>query len=487
MTFVSYAFWLFLSGVLVSTWVVPARFRNVLLLLASYAFYCFWDWRFLGVLVALTVIDFLVSHRIAATADGVHRKRLLMLSIGTTIGALGFFKYFDFFIGELSTLLHRLGASPAASPLGVVLPLGISYYAFTTLGYVVDVYRGSVPPVKRFTDYALFIAYFPKLVAGPIERAGGFLQQVSSPRRVTRDDFEVGFVLVLWGLIWKLVLADNFAIIVNGVYSHATSGLTGPEIWTATYAYAFQIYGDFWGYSAIALGVSRWLGFRLIVNFRTPYLARNPSEFWSRWHISLSTWLRDYVFLPLNFAFLRHLGERRWLGLGEEYWSYFCASLLTMLAAGVWHGAGWTFVLWGAYFGLLMCIHRAFLGWRRRLGVARRRVGTVQRVLSAILTFHAVCLGWVFFRAESAGQVPIFLARMFSDFRLSPLVAFGLVMIGLLAGPVLAIEYLGLKSADETVLLRSHWALRGAVYGFCILMILVLSPVVRNEFIYFRF
>ena len=265
------------------------------------------------------------------------------------LGILGFFKYFDFFVESLATLLEGLGFHASRPVLGIVLPAGISFYTFQAMSYTIDIYRGKTEPTRNFGDFALFVCFFPHLVAGPIMRAHTLLPQVIHPRVRSATDFREGLALVLIGLFKKLVLADNMAPIANSVFVRLadgnTAGLSGSEIMIGIYAFAFQIYGDFSGYSSIARGISKWLGFDLVINFHIPYLAVTPSDFWRRWHISLSSWLRDYLYIPLG-------GNRH--GRLVEYRSL----IITMLLGGLWHGASWTFVAWGLYHGAILCAYR---------------------------------------------------------------------------------------------------------------------------------
>ena len=296
-----------------------------MLLVASYAFYGAWDWRFLGLIVLSTVVDYVVGMSLAATGDPRRRQFLVTASIVANLGILGLFKYAGFFAKSLVGLGASLGVEIPAFALDVVLPVGISFYTFQTLSYTIDIYRGTLKPTRRFLDFALFVAFFPQLVAGPIERASRLLPQVLQPRHVTWEKFGSGSWLILWGLFKKVVIADNLAFLVNAVYATDASP-TGWQVVAGTVAFAWQIYCDFSGYSDIARGLARLMGFELMVNFNLPYAARSPADFWRRWHISLSTWLRDYLYIPLGGNQGGALRTYRNLGL-------------TMLLGGLWHGA----------------------------------------------------------------------------------------------------------------------------------------------------
>ncbi|MDA1306433.1 MAG: MBOAT family protein, partial [Acidobacteria bacterium] len=314
-----------------------------MLLVASYVFYGAWDYRFLSLLGISTIIDYVVALRMADAA-GRHRKAWLIVSLVTNLGLLGFFKYFNFFVDSGNALLIALGVDPMPMRLHIVLPVGISFYTFQTLSYTIDVYRGKLDPTRSLRDFALFVAYFPQLVAGPIERATHLLPQVLNPRRLSMPLLHQGLWLISWGLFKKMVIANNLAIVVDRTFA-AGSGATGAEYLIAIYAFAFQIYCDFSGYSDIARGLAALMGIDLMVNFNNPYAATNPREFWRRWHISLSTWLRDYLYVPLG-------GNRGAL------WQTYRALMLTMLLGGIWHGAQWTFVVWGLYHGVWLAVHR---------------------------------------------------------------------------------------------------------------------------------
>lgn len=485
--FSSFSFWPFLACVLIAHWLAPPRFRNGLLLAASAVFYASWDWRFLAVLAVPVLSDFAIGRAIAWSGEARRRRRLLILAVLVDIGALALFKGNGFFVARVSEALRHGGLGLSGPAARVLIPVGISFFMLSSLSYVLDVHRRKMEPVRRLADYALFVAFFPKLIAGPIERARTFLPQVTGVRRVDMDDLRAGAWFVLQGLFAKLVVADGLAPFVNGVFAADPAGLSGLECWTGAYAFALQLYCDFWGYSAIALGVSRWFGFRLMLNFRTPYFSKNPAEFWSRWHISLSSWLRDYVFLPLDYALLRRLGERAWLGLREEYWAYFGSAMVTMVLAGIWHGTGWTFLAWGLYFGFWLCLHRAFLGYRKRWGLRRSRRPGLTAVARGLVTFHLVCIGWIFFRAASMEQAGAMMTRMVTDFRMTAVASYGIGIMAILAGPLALLEFYLFRHDDGTGRLRFAWVARSAAYAYMVLMIIVFSAVKQNEFIYFRF
>ena len=350
------------------------------MLLASYAFYGWWDWRFLSLIWISTIVDFVAGQAIHATSDRGRRRLYLWCSLGTNLGMLGFFKYADFFVESFVDLLGDLGLNVSAGPLGIILPVGISFYTFQTMSYSLDVHRGVLEPTDKLLDFALFVGFFPQLVAGPIVRARDFLAQLASDDRSPIDTGRATR-LILGGLFKKMVLADVLATrLVDGVFADP-GGATGLETLLAVYGYALQIYGDFSGYSDIAIGIALLLGFRFPMNFDQPYRALSLRDFWQRWHISLSSWLRDYLYIGLG-------GNRR--GRARTLRNL----MATMLLGGLWHGAGWTFVLWGALHGLGLVVERVVAD-----SVGEGRPGRIGRAVHAVLTFHLVCAAWVFFRA----------------------------------------------------------------------------------------
>jgi alginate O-acetyltransferase complex protein AlgI len=465
--FNSYAFWIFFALVWALHRLLPHRGQNLLLLAASYYFYACWDWRFLPLIMVVTLVSFWTALGIAGTDDRSKQRRWVIVSAGVSLMILGFFKYWGFFTESAVALLAALGFHADFSTLHVLLPVGISFYTFQTMSYTLDVYRGEVKATRNLIDYALYVAYFPQLVAGPIERSSSLLPQITEPRRRRDGDFAEGLYLVMFGLFLKVVVADNLGFIANGVFGAETGTLTGTEVLAGIYAFAFQIYGDFAGYSSIARGVSKWLGIDLMTNFRMPYLARNPSEFWQRWHISLSSWLRDYLYIPLG-------GNR-----GGSFKTY-RNLMLTMLLGGLWHGAGWTFIGWGALHGLILCLYRA-AGDRFKLP------GAWGRVLATIGFFQLVCLAWLFFRADTFSQAWEMLGLVFTAQKVTPLASYGFGMIAFFVLPLLAFEIWLDRAHSVRRLEVAPWGWRAAAYCYLAFMLIVFPPPVFGQFIYFQF
>ena len=471
MLFNSLTFALFFALVFALYVCLPHRARNVMLLLASYLFYGAWDWRFLALIWISTAVDYGVALRLASSEDPRTRRRLVAFSLVTNLSILGFFKYAGFFAGSLTNLLRPLGIELPPFTLEVVLPVGISFYTFQTLSYTIDVYRRQLEPTRDVVAFALFVAFFPQLVAGPIERARRLLPQIRTPRSVTWEGIGEGSWLVLWGLFKKAVVADNLALLVDAVYAPG-SAPTGPEVALATFAFAFQIYCDFSGYTDIARGVARMLGFDLVRNFNLPYFASSPAEFWRRWHMSLSTWLRDYLFFSLGFRggrarTLRNLG-------------------ITMLLGGLWHGAAWNFVAWGAFHGALLILGSLAAPALERVAPTSRFGAGVWHAASIAGTFLLVCLGWVLFRAESLTQAGQLLHALVSRTTLGVAGDWLAPLFGLIT-PVLFVQILQARSGDLDVVLRGPVWLRASVYTLLFFGIVLLGEDFGTPFLYFQF
>lgn len=469
MLFNSFFFWMFFLTVWALYWRLSHRGQNRLLLVASYYFYGCWDWRFLGLILLTTTWDYAFAYAMAATRSVGRRRALLASSVTLNLTVLGFFKYYGFFSNELAAWMTSLGLTPLLPTLTIVLPVGISFFTFQSMSYTIDVYRGVIQPARSWFDFALYISFFPQLVAGPIERAQTLLPQVLKPRTWQPRFFAEGLHDIVLGLFQKIVVADNMAVLANCVFATPSAELTGTEVLLGIYAFAFQIYGDFAGYSSMARGVAKWLGFELMLNFRNPYFAIDPSDFWRRWHISLSQWLRDYLYIPLGGNRGGSLETNRNL-------------MVTMLLGGLWHGANWTFILWGALHGLLLCGYRSVvppvpetqLSWAGRLG-------------RMVLMFHLVCLGWLLFRAESISQAVAMLGQLFTSVGVTPLATTILGTMVLCAGPLMLYEAWTEWHGKTHSLLEIHWMPRGLAYSYVALMCLFVPPPVAATFIYFQF
>ncbi len=473
MLFNSLDYALFLCVVLGVYWSLPHVWQNRFLLAASYAFYAAWDWRFLGLLGLTTLIDWWVGLALAGSGDPKRRRRLLSVSLVANLGILGFFKYAGFFAGSLRELASRLGFELSSFTLDVVLPVGISFYTFQALSYSIDVYRGRVGPTRSLRDFALYVAFFPQLVAGPIERASHLLPEIAAPRRFAWDRFGAGCWLILWGTFKKAVVADNLGRLVDAVYGSAGAPPTGAEVLVATFAFAMQIYCDFSGYTDVARGTANLLGFELMRNFELPYLAASPAEFWRRWHISLSTWLRDYLYISLG-------GNRR--GRARTAVNL----LVTMLLGGLWHGAAWTFVAWGAFHGLWLALHRALRPLLVRAAPSGRIGAPLWRGVCVAATFAGVCAAWVVFRADSIADA----AGLFRAVAFDPRIGRAgewLLPLGVLLAPLLAAEAAQAATGRHAPVLASPFPVRVAVYACVFYLVVFLGEDFGAPFIYFQF
>ena len=430
MLFNSLEFLLFLPTVFAAYWILNLwtnrprglQAQNLLLLIASYVFYGWWDWRFLSLIAFSTLVDFAVGIQIAKANDGeipadaddavrsLTAKRWLGVSLGVNLGLLGYFKYANFFIENWIEAWSSIGVHMDPWTLKVILPVGISFYTFQTLSYSIDIYRRRLEPTKNLIEFAAFVSFFPQLVAGPIERASALLPQIASRRKFEYEEGVYGLRLILWGMFKKVVVADTCAIYVNDVFANYTE-YSGPTLMMGAVFFAFQIYGDFSGYSDIAIGTARLFGIRLMTNFKTPYFSRDIAEFWRRWHISLSTWFRDYLYIPLG-------GSR----VGK--WKAVRNTFAIFLVSGFWHGANWTFIAWGLIHCLLF-LPLLLTGRNRRNTSEIQRFPSFRELAGIVWTFAAVTIAWVFFRAESLENAVAYLHRALalypevSGFRLS--------------------------------------------------------------------
>jgi D-alanyl-lipoteichoic acid acyltransferase DltB (MBOAT superfamily) len=471
MTFNSLQYAIFLPVVLAIYWFLSRRAQTVLLLVASYVFYALWDWRFCGLLGLSTVTDYTVGRLMDEEVDGRRRKLLFLVSLAVNLGVLGFFKYFNFFTDSAAQLLDAIHLDVPRSALNIVLPIGISFYTFHGISYTFDVYRREIRATHDFLAFGVFVAFFPQLVAGPIGRAHLQLPQFETNReRPSGEAVGGALFLILLGLFKKVAIADALAPFVNQSFSaSSTAGWTTLVL--GTYAFALQIYGDFSGYSDIARGSARLLGIELPVNFAQPYLSRSVTEFWRRWHISLSNWLRDYLYVALGGNRSGRLATYRNL-------------LIVMLLGGLWHGAAITFVIWGALHGLFLVAERA-TGWPRAEALDRP-FSWRSDLFAALVTVQLVCLAWVFFRAESVGQALEYL-RGVVTLRPGPVDRDALITLVAAVVAMFVIDWSQRRSGDQLVMMRWGAATRGLAFGALLLGIVIYSGGAPVPFIYFQF
>lgn len=515
-------------------WLLPHRGQNFLLLAGSYYFYACWDPRFLILLVVSTLMDYACGLAVDRIEQPNRRKLFVALSMALNLGLLGYFKYYNFFAESLQALLMRWGWNASLTHLNVILPIGISFYTFQSMSYVIDIYRREVRPTRNLVQFAAFVAFFPHLVAGPIMRATSLLPQIEQKRRFDLSQFYQGAYLVFWGLVKKVVIADNLAkYLVNPLFDQWAT-LDGGRALIAVYAFAFQIYCDFSGYTDVARGISKCLGIELVLNFNLPYFATSPREFWQRWHISLSTWLRDYLYIPLGGS---RGGQAVWFGnllmaailggigyglypklaslpkvqasLGASPWlpiglalglGLTCLALLrvrsakgmtyrnlmlTMVLGGLWHGAAWTFVLWGFYQGLILILHRLAEPWLARVQPRDAVDSACWKALRIFVTFHLICLGWLLFRAESLDQAFGMLGAIVSQPAIPPSAVFMPLLVLIL--PLLAYQVAQYVSRDLDVVARTPWYVRSVLYTLLFYAFILGGEFGGGQFIYFQF
>ena len=480
MLFNSIDFAIFFPIFFVVYWIVAKKLtlRNVFLLASSYLFYGWWDWRFLFLIIFSSFIDFAIGQKIYNTTNKRVRKNYLLVSLLINLGLLGYFKYTNFFIDSFINSFRFFGAEMDSFTLHIILPVGISFYTFQTLSYTIDIYRNQLKPTKNWLSFFTFVAFFPQLVAGPIERASNLLPQFFKTYNFSFKAFKSGMLLMAFGLFKKMVIADRLAIVVNDVYSNPT-GHSGQDLIIATVFFAFQIYCDFSGYSDIAIGIARTLGFDLMKNFDSPYFSTSITEFWRRWHISLSTWFRDYVYIPLG-------GSRN-----GEYRMYFNL-FLVFVVSGFWHGAAITFIIWGAIHGIIIVIEKALSN--TVLKVNRKRL--IPSIFYTLFTFGIVCFAWIFFRANTFADSVYIVTNLFNfnfvDWSIYNLglpsheFDFAIIVIILL----LIFDAFHRKYNALRVINKSNFVVQSLAYTVIVFSIIIFGIYGNDsvsEFIYFQF
>ena len=467
MLFNSLEFWIFFSIVIVVCYSCSHRWQNLFLVLASYVFYAAWDWRFLGLIAVSTLVAFLAAIKIEDLEDQTHKRRFLWGAVGFQLACLGFFKYFNFFVDSFAQLFSLQIQDGSWFALQVLLPVGISFFTFQTISYIVDVHRGDVKATRNGIDLALYVAFFPQLVAGPIERGSRFLPQILRPRRISLKRIDQGITLITWGLFKKVCIADVVAGPVNTVF--ASPDPTPLAVYAAVVLFAIQIYCDFSGYTDIARGVAKLLGFELMINFNLPYFATNPSDFWRRWHISLSTWLRDYLYVPLGGSRFGQLLTYRNL-------------MITMVLGGLWHGASYNFLLWGVYHGAILGIHRAI----STPSAGNSPSGTTV-MLKILGMFHLTLIGWLLFRVESMDQLQVLLGSFSGDWTVwAPAYAMMAFALPFML-PLVLLELYQYAVGRLDVTTGLHWSIKFAIWSGLLWCVLAFASSTRAEFIYFQF
>ena len=477
MLFNSFDFAIFLPIVFLLYWYGTKGkiiYQNILIVAASYVFYAWWDWRFLSLMLLSTCVDYFIALAIARQVTRKSKKNLLLLSILVNIGILGFFKYFNFFTDNFIETFSFFGLQFEPLSISIVLPVGISFYTFQTLSYTIDVYRGKLPPSRNFIAFAAFVSFFPQLVAGPIERATNLLPQFLAKRKINPEQVALGLRQIVWGLFKKIVVADNCARYANEIFNNYEN-YNSLTLSLGAIAFAFQIYGDFSGYSDIAIGTARLFNFRLMRNFNYPYFARDIAEFWRKWHISLSTWFRDYVYIPLGGSKVSEAKVIRNV-------------FIIFLVSGFWHGANWTFIFWGLlnalYFLPLIIAKRN----RKHLDVIAEDdlFPKVKHFIGMILTFSLTTFAWIFFRANTISEAIHYIQKILHfDLNIERInmnrFPFEFIPITLL---LLVLEWYA-RNEEFPLYKKSKYHLK--TFGICVLILLLGSFSNIEDFIYFQF
>lgn len=470
MVFNSLPFLLFISVFLPLYYLLRGRQQLLLCFLGSYLFYGWWDWRFLGLILTSTALDYYIGLQLAGKEHQQERKWLLWASVCMNLSFLGFFKYFNFFITSFAQLLEGVGLQASIGTLNIILPVGISFYTFQSMSYTIDVYQKRIEPERDWLKFATYISFFPQLVAGPIVRASDFLPQLHRKRTFDWDRVMSGMAQVLWGFFKKIVVADSLALFVDQCFE-APYNFGGLHLFIGVFFYSFQIYCDFSGYSDIAIGLARMMGFDFPKNFNVPYLSKTFSEFWRRWHITLSTWLRDYLYIPLG-------GNRG--GTFNTYRNL----MITMLLGGLWHGANWTFVFWGGLHGAYLVVERLLRQWTSRLpNYWLLQFGSI------LWVYTLTNIAWIFFRSSTFADAITIIEKIvwLEDFAPSQVVNKFLVLKGVvLIGFLFLIEWLNIYLDFERLLLRRPF-FRAVAFAVLLWMIALLGTFGAQSFIYFQF
>ena len=479
MLFNSIEFLLFLPIVFVLYWFVfdkKLKYQNLLILISSYVFYGWWDYRFLSLILLSTIVDYFIGLGISNQAFLKNKRILLWCSVLFNLGILGFFKYYNFFIESWIDLFSSIGYDiKSVWTLNIILPVGISFYTFQTMSYTIDIFKGNLKPTKDFVSFASFVAFFPQLVAGPIERATNLLPQILNKRDFKYEQGVDGLRLIFWGMFKKVVIADSLAPMVNDIFNNYQD-FSGVTLWLGAIYFSFQIYCDFSGYSDIAIGTSKLFGFEIMTNFNLPYFSRNIGEFWRRWHISLSTWFRDYLYIPLG-------------GSKEGKWKSLRNIFIIFIVSGFWHGANWTFIVWGLFHSILFIPSFVFKTNRKFVSsiIAENSILPSPKELFQVgTTFLLITIGWIFFRSETIEDSFNFIYKSITVIKfenyLNPSNNFSAYFYLLYIITLLLFEYLMLK-INKTTRLQNILIISSLI----LLIIFINNTSISNEFIYFAF
>lgn len=483
MLFNSLDFAIFLPIVFLLYWFVAnknLKIQNLLIVISSYVFYGWWDWRFLSLIIFSTAVDYLIGIALLKVENQIKRKLLLWTSIVVNLGFLGFFKYYNFFLDSFVESFSFFGSKIQGDSLDIILPIGISFYTFQTLSYSIDVYRKKLTPTTDIVAFSAFVCFFPQLLAGPIERATHLLPQFYSRRKFEYDKAIDGMRQILWGLFKKVVIADNCAEYVNIIFNNSES-YSGSTLALGAVLFSIQIYGDFSGYSDIAIGTSKLFGFDLMQNFKFPYFSRDVAEFWRRWHISLSTWFRDYLYIPLG-------------GSKGGTWMRIRNTFIIFIVSGFWHGANWTFVIWGFLNALFILPSIIRSTNRKNIEVVAygKLLPSFKDFIAIVATFLLTAFAWIFFRADNVGHAVGFISEIFSTsfFTIPKFVnKMPFLLTALLIFLFFTIEWLGREQKFALENIGSNWKKRYRIifYYIIVLVIMIFGNFKENQFIYFQF
>ncbi|MFT4643867.1 MAG: alginate O-acetyltransferase complex protein AlgI [bacterium] len=481
MLFNSFEFIIFLPVVFILYWFVVnknLKVQNLLIVFASYVFYGWWDWRFLSLIIFSTLVDYSIGVALTNQNNDIRRKFLLWTSITVNLGLLGVFKYYNWFLDSLYDVIPGLQAMTGFNTFDVLLPVGISFYTFQTLSYTIDVYKRKLQPTKDLVAFSAFVSFFPQLVAGPIERATNLLPQFYTKRKFSYPLAVDGLKQILWGLFKKVVIADNCAEYANLIFNNSGE-YSGSTLVLGALFFTFQIYGDFSGYSDIAIGTSRLFGFNLMQNFSYPYFSRDIAEFWRRWHISLSAWFRDYLYIPLG-------------GSKGGMWMKIRNTFIIFLVSGFWHGANWTFIVWGGLNALFFLPLLLLKKNRKNLGIIAegKHFPPLREFFSMLATFSVTVMAWIFFRAENVSHATSYIRDIFSFSLFSvPQIPKASIVIVALVFFFMIVEWFGRENtfAIQNLKICKIKIVRWSFYSFIIFLIGMYMQTTETNFIYFQF
>ncbi|MEI6047787.1 MAG: MBOAT family O-acyltransferase [Bacteroidota bacterium] len=490
MIFNSVEFAVFLLIVFFLYWFIANRnlkAQNVLLLFASYFFYGWWDWRFLFLLLFLSLTNYCIGIGIEKNKSNRKRKIWLITGLIINIGTLGVFKYYNFFIDSFIDLVSLIGYDLPRYTTKIILPLGISFYVFLSLSYIIDIFKKNLTANKNIDEVLLSLGFFPIILAGPIQRPSLLLPQITRKREFNYEQAADGLRQILWGLFMKVVIADNFAYYVDDIFSNYLN-YSGSTLLIGALFYSIQIYADFSGYSDMAIGVAKLLGFTLMRNFKYPYLSRDITEFWKRWHISLTTWFRDYIFLPVSFSISWKISKERVFFIRTDLFIYIVASTITWFMTGLWHGANYTFIIWGMIHGFFLILYK----WQRKprktvlkkLGINNNNIIII--AFETVITFGIIMIAWIFFRSDNLNQAYSYISGVFSSSLFSLPQVFSVKMAVMIAF-LIFVEWLQ-QNKEHALQIENvkYSVVRWGIY-LGLIMVILLYGGIQQEFIYFQF